>query len=672
MSILRRIKLRTPDGIESIEYPLGVEAKNVEVANQENLSQRLVRIDEDLEENEEDIAAVSELAGTNKQNIGAAEIRIDALERRSASVDKKPYYFDTVADMKAYQKLIEGDMAITLGYYNVNDGGGAEYKITNTASLNNIQEELDSGLYATLIIENNIIKAEQIGIKGNVVDNSNCNTLMQKLINYASSNNYYIEFINKTYNCYNINIPANTKIRGNGAKFKKPNFKIEPYNLQPNVYGHYELFTFISPNSNDEPLPIYISDCIFDGNCWEIWSIEEGFSQQQSSLITVFGNANYTSRIHAKFYNITVQNSASDGFHIRDNADVYIENAVSNECFRGGLTCTGGGSLVKVNGFEFNGNLVPDGIDLETDSGNTSLNEYYFTNITINNDLDLGLPSNNSLIVIDNMVSKGNCDIKGTLKGTYISNSYFSTSDPTKNFTFSSTGSEYKKLAFTNCIFEGAKNENENTGTFINMTQAYEGDLTTQIKVKIKFDNCDFRNLYTVSGTACRNGQIDFLNCNFDSTMFGGSCIGTTVVTNDSFRPRILNIINCTFNSSNYICLCPGDDLNRWNEIITFKNNIITNSSCRGLKIYRATVIFDQIFFENGYGINWIANSRKRLFGNRKVITSDQTFIPNVSTYKGIEGEDEVMIVSSDYVTALALFKYDIENNSWTTVFNNI
>ena len=131
MSVLKRAKLRTPDGTESIEYPLGVEAKNVEVANQENLSQRLERIDEDLEKNEEDIAAVSELAGTNKQNIGANEIRIDALERRSASVDKKPYYFNTVADMKAYQELKVGDMAITLGYYTANDGGGAEYRIIN-------------------------------------------------------------------------------------------------------------------------------------------------------------------------------------------------------------------------------------------------------------------------------------------------------------------------------------------------------------------------------------------------------------------------------------------------------------------------------------------------------------------------------------------------------------
>lgn len=168
MSVLRRVKLRTPDGIESIEYPLGVEAENVEVANGENLSQRLARINEDLENNEEDIAAVSELAGTNKQNIGANEIRIDALERRSASVDKKPYYFDTVADMKAYQGLKEGDMAITLGYYSANDGGNGEYIIINDSNQtadNGSIHDLSNGFKAELIV-NNSINVKLFGAKG--------------------------------------------------------------------------------------------------------------------------------------------------------------------------------------------------------------------------------------------------------------------------------------------------------------------------------------------------------------------------------------------------------------------------------------------------------------------------------------------------------------------------
>lgn len=191
MSVLRRVKLRTPDGTESIEYPLGVEAKNVEVANQENLSQRLVRIDEDLEKNKEDIAAVNEIAGTNKQNIGANEIRIDALERRSASVDKKPYYFDTVADMKAYQKLKVGDMAITLGYYNINDGGKGIYLIKEITGQETFDDafviELQNNLKAVLIIENEKINFLTLGAKpqdtnNNLYDNKQ---YLEKFVNFT-------------------------------------------------------------------------------------------------------------------------------------------------------------------------------------------------------------------------------------------------------------------------------------------------------------------------------------------------------------------------------------------------------------------------------------------------------------------------------------------------------
>ena len=207
MSVLRRAKLRTPDGEESIEYPLGVDAENVEVANGENLSQRLVRIDEDLEKNEEDITAVNEIAGINKQNIGAAEVRIDALERRSMSVDKKPYYFNTVADMKAYQKLIEGDMVITLGYYEVNDGGGAIYSIVKASS--DLTVALDNGLYAELNIDNSKwICPEQFGAYGDGIHNDS--EALNKCLNCAKK-----VILSKIY-LYNIKLLIKNDIFGNG------------------------------------------------------------------------------------------------------------------------------------------------------------------------------------------------------------------------------------------------------------------------------------------------------------------------------------------------------------------------------------------------------------------------------------------------------------------------
>ena len=242
MSVLRRAKLRTPDGTESIEYPLGVDAENVEVANQENLSQRLARIDEDLEENKEDIAAVNELAGRNRQNIGANEIRInalerrgisaenvevanqenlsqrlvridediattngiavinrqnigaaeeriDALERRGISIEQKPYYFDTVANMKADTKLKIRDIVITLGYYEANDGGKAKYYITenidNIITNDGFHILLDNGLVANLLIENSVVNIKSLGAKS--YDGQN-KTDIATYINYYMNN----------------------------------------------------------------------------------------------------------------------------------------------------------------------------------------------------------------------------------------------------------------------------------------------------------------------------------------------------------------------------------------------------------------------------------------------------------------------------------------------------
>ena len=230
MSVLRRAKLRTPDGTESIEYPLGVEAENVEVANGENLSQRLARIDEDLEKNEEDIAAVNELAGRNKQNIGANEIRIDALERRNASVDKKPYYFDTIADMKAYQELKAGDMAITLGYYTANDGGAKLYKIVDDNSLvddGGSVIDLENGLKAELIKLDDYIIIDKLTLADKYLFLFRNDFNFWKVAGERINNNSYSEgeFI-KDKNSNNIYICTKSGESGNTY----PNFNEEVIN----------------------------------------------------------------------------------------------------------------------------------------------------------------------------------------------------------------------------------------------------------------------------------------------------------------------------------------------------------------------------------------------------------------------------------------------------------
>ena len=59
--------------------------------------------------------------------------------------------FDTVADMKQATNLIDGSYAQTLGFYSINDGGGALYKITDTGTANEMDVIAVGSLYANLV-----------------------------------------------------------------------------------------------------------------------------------------------------------------------------------------------------------------------------------------------------------------------------------------------------------------------------------------------------------------------------------------------------------------------------------------------------------------------------------------------------------------------------------------
>ena len=74
------------------------------------------------------------------------------------TLKKKPYYYKCVADMKLDDCLKMGDMAVTLGYYKTNDGGGAEYLITDgDISVDNyFVLELQNNLKAVLLYDSTI------------------------------------------------------------------------------------------------------------------------------------------------------------------------------------------------------------------------------------------------------------------------------------------------------------------------------------------------------------------------------------------------------------------------------------------------------------------------------------------------------------------------------------
>lgn len=125
--LIKKVKIKKQDGTFTDYIPIGAEAENVKTED-----------------------------GMSVEN----------------KLKKKPYYFDTVADMKEADYLVEGDMAITLGYYEINDGGAGEYNIKNS-SLNLIfYEVLNNTLYAELITGFQL-NVKTIGVYGdNIHDDS--------------------------------------------------------------------------------------------------------------------------------------------------------------------------------------------------------------------------------------------------------------------------------------------------------------------------------------------------------------------------------------------------------------------------------------------------------------------------------------------------------------------
>lgn len=101
---------------------------------------------------------MSEFSKLNGYDVKDKTARTEILNLENVKI----HYVDNVNVMKENNSLKSGMVVRTLGYSSANDGGGEIYKITDTESQNEFQENLNNGLYATLIkkgiFNNKIIK----------------------------------------------------------------------------------------------------------------------------------------------------------------------------------------------------------------------------------------------------------------------------------------------------------------------------------------------------------------------------------------------------------------------------------------------------------------------------------------------------------------------------------
>ena len=261
MNKIKTVKIKNLDGSVSEEsYTIAVDAKNVDMENGKELQETIGTIDID---NDGDIS--NQLKDLKNNKINKIDI-IDNLESNDKNkvlsanqgkiinnkLNKKTYYFNNVAEMKG-AKLKAGDFAITLGYYEPNDGGNAEYYITDTADNDSYQEKIGD-LYATLIIDNSVLNVRKIGCYGDGIHDDH------ELIQYAINNFNKIYFPKGTYLCNNeITLKDNVFLEGESQN---------NYNSEPISFINFTNNGFIGTNIRAKIMNLGLKGTNKTGNCF--------------------------------------------------------------------------------------------------------------------------------------------------------------------------------------------------------------------------------------------------------------------------------------------------------------------------------------------------------------------------------------------------------------------
>lgn len=141
MDKIKKIKVKKSDGTFTDYLPLGSDAEYIDLENGNNLQEEINHITKS---------------------------------------------YDNIAAMKADTTLKAGDICQTLGYYEINDGGGAKYRITTLNGNNyennaNFYHTLNNNLYASIIQnDDGYLNIKQFGAKANGEDDDT--DILQKVI----------------------------------------------------------------------------------------------------------------------------------------------------------------------------------------------------------------------------------------------------------------------------------------------------------------------------------------------------------------------------------------------------------------------------------------------------------------------------------------------------------
>lgn len=530
--------------------------------------------------------------------------------------------YESIAQMKADTKLKEGYHVKTKGYYETNDGGNAEYIIVDDDTLvddGGSIHILNNGLRAILV--DNVAKPEVFGAYGDGIHDDS------SAIQQAFDSGKIVEFSPKTYLCFSLTTNNSLVIHGNGATLKRPQLNIEPYNMTASQMKWIRTIDLTEDS--------YIDNLIFDNNCFTMWNVSDGYAQEQSCSILARGGSKI---IKIDINNCKFKNSAGDGLHLVENIKANVSNCMSEDCFRGGLTITGYGSDINVDGWisKVITTGVNDGIDVEVDSQsllNPELFSLNISNVVLDYDLDIIIPAkgignlNNIIMRSFDETNQSGFDLGALNNGILnISNSLLRSGKTPSVQTYINGG----EVNYINCHIIG-----NNSDPAFRIHQYQPSSL--QYGGKLNINNCKI-DCYNFMSVAIIKGYININDCEIN-------CSGDCFVNNGTSSPAIqylyLKNNNITFNGRLLTVTTTG----AINGIVNtyLYGNTFKGSGDDKITIWGSpNIYYDSTPFEGAKFLQLGGGSTPNFYGNERVIIVDTA---TDLTFRGWVAGNDIAIV---------------------------
>lgn len=274
------------------------------------------------------------------------------LEHIIASYLQTQKIYNTFVEMvEDAANLVDGLKVQTLGYYTLNDGGGAFYYITDTESNTDYQEEVGD-LYATMIIDNNTINFNQLGAKAND-DTFDNKTYMEKYINICKKANHVYKlcinpgnwYFSPTLisNFYGCNIEG-AKVYSRGST--SPGVNICP--IQDNQtyiwkLGGKALYSDLTSNTLDD----YSTEFIIDGLNFTTYYLTTEYGVTQGMLIV-------DCLLYSNFRNLYFSQFKGNGLVMRNTWECFYDYLSFRGQWDPTATCILADNIITTSGVSAN------------------------------------------------------------------------------------------------------------------------------------------------------------------------------------------------------------------------------------------------------------------------------------------------------------------------------